>query len=143
LEIFTAGDLAGHKMVPVIPREAIRAAALESGMEMLVLFGSRVRGQEHARSDWDFGYQAGEQSDLDLLRTRLAKVLATDSIDLVDLARATALLRMRVAAEGQPLFEAQPGLFMFFQDETARFWCDVEPVLSRAYAGILERARSA
>jgi hypothetical protein len=27
-------------------------------MKMLVLFGSRVRGQEHPHSDWDLGYRA-------------------------------------------------------------------------------------
>jgi predicted nucleotidyltransferase len=43
----------------VAPREAIRDAALEAGMKMLVLFGSRVRGQEPPHSDWDLGYRAG------------------------------------------------------------------------------------
>jgi hypothetical protein len=86
---------------------------------------------------------AGEDSDVELLRVRLTQLAATQPIDLVNLARGSALLRMRVSVEGKPLFEREPGLFLAFQDEVARFWCDVEPVLRRAYAGILEEARSA
>jgi predicted nucleotidyltransferase len=127
----------------VVSHEAIREAGREAGIKMLVLFGSRVRGQMHAHSDWDLGYLAGERADIDLLRARLAQVLATDAIDLVNLARGSALLRMQVSTEGKPLFESEPGLFLHFQDEAARFWCDVEPVLSLAYARILEQARSA
>ena len=123
--------------------EAIREAGREAGIKMLVLFGSRVREQVHAHSDWDLGYLAGERADIDLLRARLAQALATDAIDLVNLARGSALLRMQVSTEGKPLFESEPGLFLHFQDEAARFWCDVEPVLSLAYARILEQARSA
>jgi uncharacterized protein len=127
----------------VVSDEAIREAGREAGVKMLVLFGSRVRGQVHAHSDWDFGYLAGEGADIDLLRARLTQALATDAIDLVNLARGGALLRMQVATEGKPLFESEPGLFLHFQDEVARFWCDVEPVLNHAYARILQEARSA
>jgi predicted nucleotidyltransferase len=127
----------------VVSHEAIREAAREAGMKMLVLFGSRVRGQVHAQSDWDFGYVAGERADVELLRARLAQALATEAIDLANLARGSALLRMQVGTEGKPLFESEPGLFLHFQDEVARFWCDVEPVLSLAYARILQEASSA
>lgn len=112
-------------------------------MQMLVLFGSRVRNQVHAHSDWDFAFLPGEHADLDQLRAGLVQILATDAIDLVNLAKGGALVRMQVSTEGKVLFESQPGLFLRFQDETARFWCDVEPVLSAAYARILEGARSA
>lgn len=126
-----------------VDHKAISEAAQKSGMHMLVLFGSRVRGQVHAHSDWDFGFLAGEQTDVDRLRCTLAKIVGTDAIDLVDLTRGSALLRMQVANEGKLLFENTPGTFLRFQDETARFWCDVEPVLSLAYARILEKARAA
>jgi predicted nucleotidyltransferase len=127
----------------VIPEHAFAEAAEGTGINLLVLFGSRLRGQTHAHSDWDFGYLAGEHADIDLLRERMTHALATDEIDLVNLARASALLRFRAAAEGKALFESDPGSFQRFQDEAARFWCDVEPVLSLAYARILENARSA
>jgi predicted nucleotidyltransferase len=127
----------------VFPDEALGEAARGTGIRLLVLFGSRARGKVHQHSDWDLGYLAGEGVDIDLLRARLAQALATDAIDLVNLARGSALLRMRIAAEGKALFESEAGLFLRFQDEVTRFWCDVEPVLRLAYAGILEEARPA
>jgi len=127
----------------VIPEQALGEAARETGIGLLVLFGSRVRSQTHPHSDWDIGYLADGEANLDLLRDRIERALATDEVDLVNLAKSSALLRFRVAAEGRPLFESRPGVFRQFQDEAARFWCDIEPVLSRAYGSILDEARSA
>src|SRR5438552_824836 len=69
--------------------EACRAiAAGREGLELLVLFGSRARGEARQGSDWDFGYLADERFDpLDLLLP-LVTALGTDRIDLVDLRRA-------------------------------------------------------
>jgi predicted nucleotidyltransferase len=125
----------------VISEHALAEAARGTGIRMLALFGSRARGEAHPGSDWDFGYLAADGGgDIELLRSRLSQVLDTDAIDLVDLVRAGALLRTRAGAEGTVLFESEPGIFLAFQDEVARFWCDVEPVLTRAYASILAKA---
>jgi len=118
--------------------DACRAiAASHAGLDLLVLFGSRARGEARPDSDWDFGYLADERFDpLDLLPPLVA-ALGTDRIDLVDLRRAGALLRFRAARDGRPIFEARPGRFEEFQLEAADFWCDVEPVLRRAYGDLL------
>jgi len=118
--------------------EACRViAASREGLELLVLFGSRARGEARHGSDWDFGYLADKRFDpLDLLPP-LVTALGTDRIDLVDLRRAGALLRFRAARDGRPIFEARPGRFQEFQLEAADFWCDVEPVLRRAYDALL------
>jgi predicted nucleotidyltransferase len=118
-------------------------AAQGTGIKLLVLFGSRVRKQAHPHSDWDLGYLGDKDANIELLADRVAHLLGNDESDLVNLSRGSALLRFRVAAEGKALFEREPGLFRQFQDEVSRFWCDVEPVLGRAYASILDQARSA
>ncbi len=123
--------------------QALAEAAQGTGIRLLVLFGSRARGAVHAHSDWDFGYLGEGQPDEDLLRDRLMRILATDRIDLVELSRASALLRFQVAAGGNPILEATPGLFQQFQIEAATFWCDIEPVLRHTYAQILEKVKSA
>jgi predicted nucleotidyltransferase len=118
--------------------EACRAIATgREGLELLVLFGSRARGEARQGSDWDFGYLADERFDLLDLLPPLVTALGTDRIDLVDLTRAGALLRFRAARDGRPVFEARPGRFQEFQLEAADFWCDVEPVLRRAYDALL------
>jgi hypothetical protein len=97
----------------------------------------------HPHSDWDFSYIGDGRFDVDLLRDRFMQILGTDRIDLVDLSKASALLRFQVAAEGTPIFECAPGLFQQFQIEAATFWCDIEPVLRRTYAQILEKVKAA
>ncbi len=116
------------------PQQLAEAAA---GTRLLVLFGSRARQAEHPHSDWDFAYLAQAQTDEELVRERLMAILGTDRIDLVDLDRASALLRFRISAEGKPVHESAPGVFQQFQIEAATFWCDIEPVLRRTYARIL------
>lgn len=124
--------------------QALAESAKGTGIKLLVLFGSRARGDVHPNSDWDFGYVGeGGQADEDLLRDRLMTILATDRIDLVDLSRASALLRFQVGAAGKAILEITPGLFQQFQIETAVFWCDIEPVLRHAYAQILEKVKAA
>ena len=81
------------------------------GLELLVLFGSRARGESHPGSDWAFGYLATAELDPDALLARLVLLLDTDRIDLVNLERTNGLLRFRVASEGQTLFESRPGTF--------------------------------
>jgi predicted nucleotidyltransferase len=129
--------------VPTIPEtDALsRVAGLAreaKGLELLVLYGSHARGDAHPGSDWDFGYLAGPAFDPDDLLARLVLRLGTDEVDLVDLSRASALLRYRAAAEGRPLFESAPDRFERFWFEAVSFWCDMGPIIREAYEGILE-----
>ncbi len=119
--------------------DRIKSLAREfSGLDLLLLFGSRARGDVHPRSDWDFGYLANPGFDADDLLARLVLLLGTDQIDLVDLGRANGQLRYRAAAEGHPLFEAAPGVFEDFWFEAVSFWCDAGPILQRSYEEILQ-----
>jgi hypothetical protein len=65
------------------------------------------------------------------------EILGTDRVDLVDLRRASGLLRYRAARDGQLLFEAKPGLDDAFRLEATRFWCEVAPLLQRGYDDVL------
>lgn len=106
-------------------------------LRLLVLHGSRARGHEHEGSDWDFAYLADPGLDASLLYADLALQLATDRIDLVDLARAGGLIRYRVARDSVVLFEADEGTFDTFWLEAVTFWCDAEPVLRAGYDAVL------
>ena len=67
-------------------REAARAT---DGLELLLLFGSRARGDAGAASDWDFGYMATADLDVATLLATIVEVVGSDRIDLVDLRRAS------------------------------------------------------
>ena len=107
------------------------------GLELLMLYGSRARGDDTPQSDWDFAYLSEPGMDVVGLLGSLVSALGTDRIDLVDLRRAGGLLRFRAARDGEAVFESQAGAADRFRLEAAQFWCDVAPVLQRGYEDIL------
>lgn len=113
-------------------------AARHDELLVLVLFGSRARGEAHEHSDWDFGYLAGDRFRPEVLFRELNELLHTDRIDLVDLRRSGGLLRFRAARDGVPLFERRTGDFDRFALDAVSFWCDAAPVIDRAYRALLE-----
>ena len=126
----------------IIPVEKLAAVgARHPKLRLLILFGSRARGDAREESDWDLGYLAEDGMDPDALLLDLVDTLGTDRVDLVDLARAGAQIAFRAAADGRVLYEAAPGLFRQFWFEAVDFWCDVEPILRSGYADVLARLR--
>ena len=111
------------------------------GLSLLVLHGSRARGDAHALSDWDFAYESTAGFDPDALLATLADRLKAERIDLADLTRAGALLRYRVARDGVVLFERRAGRFQQFWLDSVDTWCDLAPVLEPYYASVLEALR--
>ena len=115
--------------VPTPLRERLRLLATASdGLELLMLFGSRARGDTHAQSDWDFGYIAGLSFGAASFVARLVEILDTERVDFVDLERASGLLRFRAARDGDVIFEQRPRRAEQFMLDAADFWCDAEPV---------------
>lgn len=107
------------------------------GLELLVLFGSRARGDEREDSDWDFGYLGSSHFDPEALRAALVERLNTERIDLVDLQRAGGQLRFRAARDGRAIVEHSAGEFARFWFDAVSFWCDVQPILRAGYDRIL------
>jgi predicted nucleotidyltransferase len=121
---------------------AKKVACDHPAVALLILFGSRARGEQRESSDWDFGYISvpGARLDVEQLLADLVTATGCDRIDLVDLSRAGALLRLRAAQDGVPILERSPGAFEEFALEASSFWCDAEPVLRRAYEALLAEA---
>jgi predicted nucleotidyltransferase len=111
-------------------------AASHAGLRLLVIFGSRARGDAHERSDWDLGYLGEPGLDADGLLADAVLALGTDHVDLVDLARASALLRYRAARDGVVVHESG-GEFDRFCIEAISFYCEVQSVMGDAYRQVL------
>lgn len=109
------------------------------GVRLLVLHGSQARGDHHPGSDRDFGVLADADTEVDLadVWAALTEILRTDSVDVVDLRRASALLRYRAARDGIPVLERPAGEFVRFQLEAVQFWCDAGPVIQAAPQAVL------
>jgi predicted nucleotidyltransferase len=114
-----------------------RTVAGIPGLTLLVLFGSRARGDNQPSSDWDFGYVASRGFDPDRLLAALVDALNSDRVDLVDLRRAGAQLRYRAARDGRVVAETANGEFARFWFDAVSFWCDVQPLLRRGYDAVL------
>ena len=121
-----------------IPEAIGRLAAAATGLRWLVLYGSRGRGDGHGRSDWDFAYETDTPIDPDVLLADLGEAVKANRVDLVDVARAGALLRHRIARDGRLLFQRNPGQFDRFRLDAIHTWCDLAPVLEPLYAHVLE-----
>lgn len=119
-------------------RNLAHVAAGHDGLNLLVLHGSRARGEVRPDSDWDFGYLADGPFDPDALLASAVGALGADAIDLVDLSRASGQLRYRAAGEAQVVFARTAGAFDSFWLDAVSFWCDAAPVLRAGYDQVLE-----
>ncbi|MFN2377649.1 MAG: nucleotidyltransferase domain-containing protein [Candidatus Binatia bacterium] len=125
-------------MIAIENMEAVREVARSyPGLRLLVLHGSRARGDSTIRSDWDFAYLGDENLDGMELRSRLVGALGRDDLDLANLSRAGGLLNFQVACDGVALFERDPGTFEEFCLQAATFWLDIEPVIRAEHEAIL------
>lgn len=131
---------ARRTLVAVTPaqlRERLSAEPAAAGLRLAVLHGSRARADAAEESDWDIGVLADNPPDLPTLSATLATILGTDNVDVVDLSRASALLRYRTARDGIPLLERPSGELQRFQLEAVQFWCDTEIVIRAAHDDVL------
>jgi len=119
-------------------------------LKLLVLFGSRARGDADENSDWDFAVLYDEElrkhyekGGLDWLRlwTVLEKVLdlPDNKVDVVDLGHCSPLLAHFVARDGTVLFEEEAGEFERFRQRALKS----EAELKAYRQAVREKVRSA
>ncbi|NJM74815.1 MAG: nucleotidyltransferase domain-containing protein [Acaryochloridaceae cyanobacterium RU_4_10] len=100
-------------------------------LKLLILFGSRARGEEDPSSDWDFAFLSEHdrppQSQLywfpaSNLLNALCKILqvSDETIDLVDLSTCSDILAHFVARDGQAIYEKMSGEFAQFQKQALK-----------------------
>lgn len=121
----------------VVQRLCATSARL-AGLRLLIVHGSVARGDQRPGSDLDLGYLADDAFDPAAAHAELTRVAARDDLDLVDLQRASAVLRFRAARDGVVLFEREPEAFLDFAEEAVRFYSDAGWVLARAQQAVLE-----
>ena len=126
------GDSDGREL------DLVRAAAKQvADLRLLILFGSRARGDVWRDSDWDFAYRAGPAFVPERFIGDLSRILDTDRIDLVDLDRSGGQLRYRIAREGRVMHARDEAEYAAFWLDAVSFWCDAHDVLDQGYDGLL------
>ncbi|MEM6838675.1 MAG: nucleotidyltransferase domain-containing protein [Cyanobacteria bacterium P01_C01_bin.120] len=108
---------------------SIQIAEQHPTLKLLILFGSRARGDHAPHSDWDIAYLSDLSSKqgatwfpgADLLHTLSEHgQIPGDLIDLIDLSTCSDILAHFVAQDGQLIYEREPGEFERFRQ---RFSC--------------------
>jgi predicted nucleotidyltransferase len=96
-------------------------------LQLLVLFGSRARGDHNDESDWDFAalYADQEQNSRKLLSADphivthlvLADIfnLPDHQVDVVNLTQVSTLMSHFIAQDGKLIYECEPEIFSKFQ----------------------------
>lgn len=107
-----------------------------SYIKMLVLFGSRARGDIHTNSDWDFAVIYDEKQRLDYVKdnpfswfelpAKIGQIfqINSDIIDVVELNHCSPLIGYHVARDGKVLYEGEPGSFLKFQCKAWKLYAD-------------------
>ena len=93
-------------------------------IQLVILFGSAVKGPTHGRSDLDLAILGKEPLDIVDLTNRVMALLHTTRVDVVDLRRASPLLAMEVIKGGRLIYERQPGQYAAFCSLAHRRYVD-------------------
>ena len=94
--------------------------------QLVLLFGSIAKGSVHGKSDIDLGFLFDQPVDLLALTNDVVKFLHSDRVDVVDLQRASPLLRYSAARTGMVLYERSEGLFNQFLSLAFRMYVDTK-----------------
>jgi len=93
-------------------------------LEMLIIFGSRARGNTHVNSDWDFAILYNQQQQIEnrYLSLEVYGILSdvlrlSGEIDVINLSSCSPLIAHAVARDGKVLYEKTSGLFDSFQSK--------------------------
>ena len=114
------------------------------GVVLAYLFGSQATGQVWLLSDVDIAVlfdNGANGANLSRLNAELIKALKSNDVDLVDLGKATPLLKYMVAREGQLLFCTDEDVRTRFVIDAIRAYEDTKPLRSEGYKSLKERVK--
>lgn len=103
---------------------------------LVVLFGSLAEGKMREESDIDLGFLFDGPVDAVELTNEVTVALRTDNIDVVDLRRASPLLRYEAARKGEVLYQREPGEFRQFYSLSYRMYVDTKKLRDAQGVGI-------
>ncbi|OJJ27390.1 hypothetical protein BI308_01990 [Roseofilum reptotaenium AO1-A] len=113
--------------IQILDQKSEQVSAKIPYLKMLVLFGSRARGDNQENSDWDFAVLYDEELREPILKQNAWRWLEAfhilgeifglndDNMDIVELNRCSPLIAHYVARDGKVIYEKLPGEFENFQ----------------------------
>ena len=107
-------------------REKMKPLFKEERLRFVLLFGSAAQGRTHKRSDIDLAFSYDGPVDIVDLTNKVMGFLHSDSIDVVDLKRASPLMRLAAVKTGKLLYERTGGLFHGYCSFAFRMYADTK-----------------
>lgn len=107
-------------------REKLTPLFDDKTLRLALLFGSAASGKRHSQSDIDVAFLFDRPVDIVMLANDVIRLLRTDKLDVVDLRRASPLLKFAVAEKGMLLYEREKGLFNEFYSLAFRRYVDTK-----------------
>ncbi|HAM52789.1 MAG TPA: hypothetical protein DCP92_19615 [Nitrospiraceae bacterium] len=107
-------------------RERLKPLFGDQELKLIILFGSTASGTMHKKSDIDLALLFDGPVDSLILTNKINRILRTDKVDVVDLRRASPLLRFCAARQGKAIYERAPGLFSEFCSLSFRMYVDTK-----------------
>ena len=117
LSWYSFGMIEADKMKPArtnIDVGGIVEIAKKHSLALVVLFGSRARGDARKKSDFDIAYSSIKPlpfHEENQMAVELHSVFKTIHVDIVNLSNAGPLLLKKIVDEGLPLYEAKESIF--------------------------------
>lgn len=107
-------------------KERLAPIFTEEGMRLAILFGSHASGKVHRQSDIDLAFLYDRPVDIVALTNRVIRLLHLNNIDVVDLRRASPLMKFSVIKNGTPLYEKEEGMLTDFYSLAFRMYVDAK-----------------
>ena len=93
------------------------------GLRLAILFGSAVSGKAHSNSDIDIAFLFEKPVAILELTNTVIRLL---HVDVIDLRKASPLLKFSAVKKGKLLFEKTPGIFNEFYSLAFRMYVDTQ-----------------
>ncbi|MBI2120302.1 MAG: nucleotidyltransferase domain-containing protein [Parcubacteria group bacterium] len=120
-------------MVNEFNSRQMKEFAEKHGLQMVVLFGSRARGEARVGSDTDIAIFAGEKKsirEVSEMQIEFSEMFHIKNVELVDLSGRAPLFLKQVSGDGKVLYEQKPGIFDEFQIYAFKRYVEAKPLFA-------------
>lgn len=114
-------------------KDILKRIAQKYDLELVLLFGSRVKGKTHKESDYDVAYLSQRELDSEefSLFTELLPIIQPSDerlLNLVNIRKASPLLLYDITSHNQILYEKKPGIFSQLRATSFKQYVESKPL---------------